>query len=250
MVDPRKNLQEAVERQRLNLKELSLELGYNHAYLQQFIARGTPKKLPEDVRNRLAERLGLPPEDLGGSLSTARPSSKTAAAAVSAPSPLPSLVPNASPPVPVDFPNVAIGMYGSAVAGALDDGKFVLNGNRVMDVLCPPMLIGVQGAYGVFVHGNSMKPRYREGEAVFVNPHLPVRQEDYVVVQLAGDFDGDDRSGYIKQFVSRNSRELILAQHQPPEGGDAEPYTENRFLLRFPRDRVIAVHRIVWAGEV
>lgn len=158
--------------------------------------------------------------------------------------------PNASPPVPVTFPNVTIGMYGAVAGGGLDDGKFILNGNRVMDVLCPPMLIGVQGAYGVFVHGNSMKPRYREGEAVFVNPHLPIRQEDYAVVQLAGDFDGDTHAGFVKQFISRNSRELVMAQHQPPEVAEPEPYSENRFLLRFPREKVIAVHRIVWAGEV
>ncbi|WP_416358194.1 helix-turn-helix domain-containing protein [Aureimonas phyllosphaerae] len=164
---------------------------------------------------------------------------------------LPTLpAPNASPPIPVAFPNATIGMYGAVAGGGLDDGKFILNGNRVMDVLCPPMLIGVQGAYGVFVHGNSMKPRYREGEAVFVNPHLPIRQEDYAVVQLAGDFEGDTPAGFVKQFISRNSRELVMAQHQPPEVAEPEPYSESRFLLRFPREKVIAVHRIVWAGEV
>lgn len=248
MADPRQNLADAAERLGLSLKLLSEEVGKNHAYLQQFVKRGTPAKLPEEVRNKLVLRLGLTSEDLGGPPSTASDTSAQARSHQAASGAF--IPPNASPPVPVEFPNVSIGMYGSAVAGGIDDGKFVLNGNRVMDVLCPPMLIGVQGAYGVFVHGNSMKPRYREGEAVFVNPHLPVRQEDYVVVQLAGDFEGDDRSGYIKQFISRNSRELVLAQHQPPENEEPEPFSENRFLLRFPRDRVIAVHRIVWAGEV
>lgn len=46
-----------------NLKELSLKLGKNHAYLQQFINRGSPRVLPEDVRETLAAILGGDPSD-------------------------------------------------------------------------------------------------------------------------------------------------------------------------------------------
>ncbi|WP_188855387.1 S24 family peptidase [Aureimonas glaciei] len=162
--------------------------------------------------------------------------------------PYPRYPSNASPPVPVTFRNETIGMFGQAVGG--EDGRFVLNGSRVMDVHCPPTLIGVKDAYGVFVHGGSMRPRYREGEAVFVNPHLPVRQDDYAIVQIKGDFEGDDIGGFIKQFISMNAKELVLAQHQRPETFPVEEASEGRYLLRFPRSKVAAVHRIVWAGEV
>jgi len=47
-----------------SLKKLSEELGRNHAYLQQFIQRGTPRILPEDVRFALAQRLGIHEETL------------------------------------------------------------------------------------------------------------------------------------------------------------------------------------------
>jgi len=241
MTDARSILAEAADRAGVSLKGLSEEAGLNHAYLQQFVKRGVPRKLPEDVRRFVAQRLGISEIDLGALPAVA---TKTERAPASLPSP------NASPPIPVTFPNVTIGMYGAVAGGAPDNGKFILNGNRLMDVLCPPMLIGVQGAYGVFIHGNSMKPRYREGEAVFVNPHLPIRQEDYAVVQIAGEFEGDTSSGFVKQFISRNANELVMAQHQPPETEEAESYSEGRFLLRFPRSKVIAVHRIVWAGEV
>jgi len=39
----------------LSLSELSLRVGKNHAYFQQFIKRGVPTRLPEEVRGRVAE---------------------------------------------------------------------------------------------------------------------------------------------------------------------------------------------------
>lgn len=42
-----------------DLKKASLFCGKNHAYLHQFVHRGTPRKLPEDVRHALAAHLGV-----------------------------------------------------------------------------------------------------------------------------------------------------------------------------------------------
>ena len=46
-----------------DLKKLSQEVGRNHAYLQQYITRGTPRVLPEDVRIKIAKTLGGSPDD-------------------------------------------------------------------------------------------------------------------------------------------------------------------------------------------
>lgn len=43
----------------LNLSDVSKKLGKSHSYLQQFIKRGVPAKLPEDVRAQLAEMFGV-----------------------------------------------------------------------------------------------------------------------------------------------------------------------------------------------
>lgn len=43
-----------------DLKKASLAIGRNHAYLHQFIHRGTPRRLPEDARHALAAYLGVP----------------------------------------------------------------------------------------------------------------------------------------------------------------------------------------------
>ena len=59
----RARLLKLVREQNTDLKAASLATGRNAAYLHQFIFRGTPKVLPEDVRGALAEHLGVD-EDL------------------------------------------------------------------------------------------------------------------------------------------------------------------------------------------
>jgi len=60
-VDPaRAYLLAMVKQNRVTLASLSRALGRNHAYLHQFVHRGTPKHLPERVRRELAGLLGMP----------------------------------------------------------------------------------------------------------------------------------------------------------------------------------------------
>lgn len=55
----RKLLVGLVEDRKLNLADVSRKIGKNHAYLQQFVKRGVPASLPEDVRSQLAELFGV-----------------------------------------------------------------------------------------------------------------------------------------------------------------------------------------------
>lgn len=50
--------------EKTNLKRLSLMLGRNHAYLQQYLHRGSPRALPEELRYQLAELLDIDERDL------------------------------------------------------------------------------------------------------------------------------------------------------------------------------------------
>jgi phage repressor protein C with HTH and peptisase S24 domain len=128
----------------------------------------------------------------------------------------------------------AIPAYGQAVGGR--DGEFILNGNRIADVLAPPSLQGVPDAYAVYVVGDSMEPRYFAGETVFVNPRLPVRRGDFVVAQIAAE-EGEPPHAYIKRFVARDARHLRLEQFNPKKA------------LEFPVGRVVSVHRIIMGGD-
>jgi phage repressor protein C with HTH and peptisase S24 domain len=65
-VDPRARLQQLAAAGRVSLASLSAMIGRNSSYLQQYIARGSPKKLEEDDRRKLAEFFGIGESELGG----------------------------------------------------------------------------------------------------------------------------------------------------------------------------------------
>jgi phage repressor protein C with HTH and peptisase S24 domain len=59
-LDPvRTRVLKLIESRDTDLKHASLAIGRNAAYLHQFIFRGTPKVLPEDVREQLAKHLDV-----------------------------------------------------------------------------------------------------------------------------------------------------------------------------------------------
>lgn len=148
--------------------------------------------------------------------------------------------PNASfPPRYERFPDSTVPLLGQTVGGP--NGRFILNGQKVADVFCPPALAGVEGAYAVQVYGTSMEPKFEAGETVWLHPTSPVRSGDYVVVQLLTNED-DAPESYIKQFVSRSSKSLKLRQFNPEEGDEHE--------LEFDNSRVFTVHKIVFHALV
>ena len=63
---PRQRLLTAIATQSppTTLKQLSLAIGRNHAYLQQYLRRGSPFMLPEDARHQLAGLLGIHESEL------------------------------------------------------------------------------------------------------------------------------------------------------------------------------------------
>jgi phage repressor protein C with HTH and peptisase S24 domain len=201
----------------LSLSELSLTIGKNHAYFQQFIKRGVPNRLPEQVRGRVAEILGIDERLLK------EPSSSTA-----------EFVKTNVEQRGAAHATAWIPVYGHAMGGK--DGEFILRANQVSEVLAPPGLANVPGAYAVYVTGESMEPRYFAGETVFVNPRLPISRGAFVVAQISKGSE-DEPHAYVKRFVSRDAKRLRLEQYNP------------RKVLEFPVSAVVAIHRVVMSGE-
>jgi SOS-response transcriptional repressor LexA len=202
----------------LSLSELSLKVGKNHAYFQQFIKRGVPNRLPEEVRARVAEILGFDERTLKEMSSPGIRFMKDAIVD-------PRVFTRAGAWIPV---------YGHAVGGK--DGEFVLKGNQVSQVLAPPDLSQVIDAYAVYVVGESMEPRYFAGETVFVNPRLPISRGAFVVAQISKGEEAEPRA-YVKRFVSQDAKRLRLEQYSPKK------------ILEFPASTVVAIHRIVMSSE-
>ena len=65
MPPPRNRLTELADQRGESLANLSRIIGRNAAYLQQFVTRGSPRRLPEDDRLLLAKHLNVDERELG-----------------------------------------------------------------------------------------------------------------------------------------------------------------------------------------
>lgn len=146
--------------------------------------------------------------------------------------------PNATiaPRQPVVTTNKMLPVLGMAVGG--EDGRYIFNGSIIDYVVCPPSLENVAGAYAVYIDGESMYPRFKAGETVWVHPGKPARRGDDVIVQIKPtDDDGSPPWGYVKEYVGRQGSRLVLRQYNPP------------IEIQFDVDEVLTTHPIVLAGK-
>lgn len=146
-------------------------------------------------------------------------------------------VPNARIVEAVGFtrPGKMIPVLGEVVGG--DEGEYIFNGQVQDWVACPPSLVNVNGAYSVYVDGESMSPRYRPGETVYVHPNKPPRRGDDVIVQVKPREEGLPPHGFIKEFVGWSGHRLVLHQYNPDK------------RIEFDREVVISVHPIILSGK-
>lgn len=181
----------------LTLAEVSLRIGRNHAYLQQFLERGVPRELPERVRPKLAMALGvaerdlrLDPEPDSGGGRERRPGASAAAPA-----------PGAEDDLPV---------YASAQGGL--EGM-TLTPEPIDWLARPRLLRHVAKAFAVYVVGDSMDPAYRHGDMVLVHPGLPaLKGDDVLLIRHESD---RAMAGMVKHLVGWNDRHWRIRQFNP-----------------------------------
>lgn len=152
-------------------------------------------------------------------------------------------------PQPRDLP-----YYGTALAHDLSigaDGHMVEVEQHILDLVDaiewrvrPPRLSGRRDAYGAFVQGTSMQPRYDPGDPVAVDPRAPLHIGDDVIVQLYADDEEDAGDqprvamALIKQLVKRSASWVELRQFEPA------------MTFRIEMRRIAAIHRIVPRREL
>ena len=137
-------------------------------------------------------------------------------------------------PSPMELPNRPelgrdLPVMGTAVGG--NDGDFTLNGNSVDYVRRPPGLAGARNAFAVYVIGQSMVPRFDEGDLVFVHPGRPPVVGSDVLVELQ-DPDGSHGPCFIKRLVKRTASAIVLEQFNPPRRDISFPLAAVRSLYR------------------
>jgi phage repressor protein C with HTH and peptisase S24 domain len=219
----RKLILERLEELGLTMSEASLKIGYNHAYLQQFLKRGHPLELPEKSRIPLAELLGVPEEQLRG------PSSKlpkreyvkvnqtTRESLVAGASRKHKLPENqqATPDVTPGYQLVGdrdLPVFGTAQGGS---GALIVTDDAVDWVVRPDPLLRVKDGYGMIVTGDSMDPVHKHGSIALVNPHLPWRPGDTCIFRSHNNETGDNLA-IIKELRRYTDDLWYVRQYNPP----------------------------------
>ncbi len=113
------------------------------------------------------------------------------------------------PPVDVDF---TAGPRDLPIVGNVrggDQAFFLDNGEVQGMVHRPGPLIGVPNAFACYMTGDSMEPRFEEGELLYVNPIKPPRPGHYVLIEL------QDHQAYVKKLVRRAGDMVIVEQFNP-----------------------------------
>jgi phage repressor protein C with HTH and peptisase S24 domain len=216
----REIIRQRIQEQGLSMGDLSKNvLGRNHAYLQQYLERGVPAKLPEDMRLLLAPALGIDEEEL-----REHPRSV----------PKPPRAPDTQAARNSYESNDRLRVLGMAECGP--DGWSLWNGDVIDMVDRPANLRGVPGAYAVYVVGASMEPRYHPGELVHIHPGKPLTIGAYVLVQRRPK-DGDTPAAVIKRLIRRTGSKIVLEQFNP----------HKTFEIR--ADDIVSIHRVVGSGE-
>lgn len=163
MPDARKRLLELADGQGVSLAALSQMIGRNPSYLQQYIRKGSPRKLDEKDRATLAGFFGVGESELGGpgEISADSPSARRQGAWVA----VPRLALDAS---------AGPGAFG---AEELPFDAFRFSARWLREQGFDPAMLSV-----IAVSGDSMEPLLRDGDEILVDrTPRPLRDGVHVV---------------------------------------------------------------------
>jgi phage repressor protein C with HTH and peptisase S24 domain len=158
--DPRERLLELAAERRVSLAQLSALIGRNASYLQQFVRKGSPRKLEEGDRATLARFFGVGETELGG------------------------LEEKSSGSDWVDVPRLALGA--SAGPGALASDELAIGAFRFSRRWLRQQGLDPRMLSAIAVDGDSMEPALRDGDEILVDA-TPRPLRDGIHVVRAGD---------------------------------------------------------------
>ena len=139
-------LQRLIEERREDYAGLSRLIGRNAAYIQQYVKRGTPKRLAEEDRRLLARYFGVPEATLGGPEEAAAERREA----------------------PVRVPQYDLGA--SAGPGALAEGDERARSHLAFDAKWLRRLAGDPKQLSMIrVEGDSMLPTLSDGDEILVD---------------------------------------------------------------------------------
>jgi phage repressor protein C with HTH and peptisase S24 domain len=207
--DPRTRLFDLATSRGVSLAALSDLIGRNSTYLQQFIRKGSPRKLEEGDRRKLARFFGVEEQELGGPEENSSPVRGKAGDWA-------------------DVPRLALGA--SAGPGALADDELAVGALRFSQKwlreqgLEPAMLSAIR------VAGDSMETTLRDGDEILVD-RTPRLLRDGVHVVRTGD------SLMVKRIDTGRPGVVALVSDNPAYR-----------TLELRPEEVQVIGRVVWKG--
>ncbi|MEO8724065.1 MAG: S24 family peptidase [Sphingobium sp.] len=157
----RRALDRLITTQGENYGAMSRLLGRNAAYIQQYIKRGSPRKLDEDDRRTLARYFGVDERVLGGRLEPSAPMMRQQGSGGARSSM------NASDGAMAIVPRLALGA--SAGAGMLDADESLTGAIAFDPIWLKSMHLGAENLSIIHVDGESMAPTLNDGDDIMVD---------------------------------------------------------------------------------
>lgn len=210
---PQARLVELARARGVGLAALSALIGRNPAYLQQFVRKGSPRKLEENDRRTLAEFFGVAEAELGGPAETgARPGAARARGGDGW----------------VDIPRLALGASAGPGAVATDEratGRLRFSQQWLRALGLDPAFLSV-----IEVAGDSMEPGLRDGDEILVDRSPRPWRDGIHVVRI------DDV--------------LLVKRLESAGPGRVRVLSDNPAYPRFERPlaEVAIIGRVVWKG--
>ena len=82
-----------------------------------------------------------------------------------------------------------------------------------------------------------MLPKYQPGQILAINPHIPVKSGDFVIVQVQTG-EHEPLEYFIKRLVKITAKNYVLEQYNPKK------------QISFPKQHIRAAHKITSAEEL
>jgi phage repressor protein C with HTH and peptisase S24 domain len=213
--DPRAALDRLLSERGIDYVRLSEKIGRNAAYIQQYIKRGSPRRLAEQDRARIAAYLGVPEAMLGG------PVQRFAAPARARASDM------------VLVPKLAIGASagaGASIDGEPIEGEVAFDPKWLRELGADPRALSI-----IRVEGDSMAPTLDDGDDILV--------------------DGGDAAARLRDgiYVLRMDDVLMVKRvARAPGPGRISVISDNPQYPSYPELSMGAVQlvgRVVWTGR-
>jgi phage repressor protein C with HTH and peptisase S24 domain len=244
-LDPiRLRLMKLIQLKKTDLKNASLAIGKNPAYLQQFLYRGTPKVLPEDVRESLGAVLGVGPDDLRHPVTRtlkrplASPDKRGQPPPKTSKQPIVERLWEKRIEVPVGFASVPeIDVRASAGPGALNEGLEAVARTWVFpeEMLRHELRARPADLRVITIDGDSMEPLLSSGDRILVDvsQRVPVPPGVFVI------WDGMGVVAKRVEHVPSSEPTTVVIRSINPDYPTYERHAEE----------VTIIGRVIWAAK-